>query len=131
MSESYNIYFAGELLPEHDANEVRARLAKLFNANDATLDKLFSGKRQLIKRDCDNATALKYKQAMERAGAVPIVRPVEPPAAAQPATPQPAKPTQAADRPMTTAERIPPFVVLIIVLPLGRSQPASMACVSV
>ncbi len=85
MSESYNIYFAGELLPEHDASEVRARLAKLFNANDATLDKLFSGKRQLIKRDCDKATALKYKQAMEKAGAKPVVTRSGESAEAQPA----------------------------------------------
>lgn len=73
MSETYNIYFAGELLPGHDDAEVRTRLAKLFNADDATLAKLFSGKRQLIKRDCSKATALKYKQAMEKAGAKPVI----------------------------------------------------------
>ena len=73
MSESYTIYFAGELLPGNDVTEVRGRLAKLFNANDATLEKLFSGTRQLIKRDCDKATALKYKQAMEKAGAKPVI----------------------------------------------------------
>jgi hypothetical protein len=91
MSDNYNIYFAGELLPGHDGTEVRGRLAKLFNANDATLDKLFSGRRQLIKRDCDKATALKYKQAMEKAGAVPVItRSGEATAAPTEPTPEPA-----------------------------------------
>ena len=71
MDARYSIYFAGELLDGHDRATVRAGLAKLFNADEATLDKLFSGKAQMIKRGCDKATALKYKQAMERAGAQP------------------------------------------------------------
>ena len=40
---------------------MRANLARLFNADEATLDKLFSGKIQLLKRDCDEATAEKYR----------------------------------------------------------------------
>ena len=104
MSETYNIYFAGELLPGHDEDEVRARLAKLFNANDATLEKLFSGKRQLIKRDCDKATALKYKQAIEKAGAKPLITragETAPAAEARPAesaTPAAKEPGNAVDR---------------------------------
>jgi hypothetical protein len=74
MEARYNILFAGELLEGRDMAEVRAALAKLFNADDATLDKLFSGKAQIIKRDCDKPTALKYKQAMERAGAKPVIK---------------------------------------------------------
>jgi hypothetical protein len=34
---------------------------------------LFSGKTQLVKSDCDQATALKYKVVMQRAGAEPTV----------------------------------------------------------
>ena len=102
MSDTYNIYFAGEVLPDHVDADVRSRIGKLFNANDATLDKLFSGKRQLIKRDCDKDTALKYKQAMERAGAKPIItRAGESPATedTSSASPDPApKPESAADR---------------------------------
>lgn len=69
MEARYNIYFAGQLLAGHALAGVRENIARLFNADDATLDKLFSGKAQLVKRDCDKATALKYKQAMEQAGA--------------------------------------------------------------
>ena len=68
MEPLYNIYYAGEVLAGFDQSQVRKSLGALFKAGDATLDKLFSGKPQLLKRDCDEATALKYKQAMERAG---------------------------------------------------------------
>ena len=69
MTERYNVYFAGRLVDGHDLDSVREKLAKVFNADQQTLDKLFSGKVQLIKSDCDKATALKYKVAMQRAGA--------------------------------------------------------------
>jgi len=107
MNDTYNIYFAGEVLPDHDGADVRTRMAKLFNANDATLDKLFSGKRQLIKRDCDKDTALKYKQAMERAGAKPIIARAGETAGASDAPAAPAgTPNKPAPEPMSAAERI-------------------------
>jgi hypothetical protein len=98
MEARYNVYFAGQLLAGHDLASVRSRLARLFNADDATLDKLFSGKAQLVKRDCDKATALKYRQAMEQAGALPVIKAVA--AQVEPA------PGDAAGKPMTAAERI-------------------------
>ncbi len=58
MEERYNVYFAGQVVEGYDLHSVRDKLAKVFNADQATLDKLFSGKAQLIKRDCDKATAL-------------------------------------------------------------------------
>jgi hypothetical protein len=85
MEARYNVYFAGELRAGHDLASVRDQLARLFKADSATLDKLFSGKAQLVKRDCDKATALKYKQAMEQAGAVPLIKPIAQPAASAPA----------------------------------------------
>jgi hypothetical protein len=74
MKERYNVYFAGQVMDGYDLHSVRDKLATVFNADQPTLDKLFSGKAQLIKRDCDKATALKYKEAMERVGAIPIVK---------------------------------------------------------
>jgi hypothetical protein len=96
MEERYNVYFDGQVMAGHDLGSVREKLAKVFNADQATLDKLFSGKRQLIKRSCDAATAQKFKAAMERAGAVPIIN-VEEPAAVTAAAPA---------RPLTAAEKI-------------------------
>jgi len=101
MDSRYNVYFEGQLLEGQDMANVRDKLARLFNADEQTLDKLFSGKAQLIKRECDQATALKFKQAIEQAGALPIIKEVgtSPPAqAAAPAAPAPAAAMTAAER---------------------------------
>lgn len=80
MEQRYNVYFAGEIIDGHEDRAVREALARLFRADDATLDKLFSGKAQLIKRECDRATAVKYQEAMERSGARALIRAAPPPA---------------------------------------------------
>lgn len=97
MEEQYNVYFAGQVMDGVELSDVRSKLAKVFSADKATLDKLFSGKPQLIKRECDKATALKFKQALERAGAIPIIKRAELAAAPTNTTPAP---------PMTAAEKI-------------------------
>lgn len=96
MEKRYNVYFDGQVIAGHDLGSVREKMAKVFNADQATLDKLFSGKRQLIKRSCDEATAQKFKAAMERAGAVPVIS-IDESATA---------PAEAPARPMTAAEKI-------------------------
>ena len=73
MEVRYNIYYAGTVLEGHDIASVRQQLGRLFKADDVTLDKLFSGQPQMIKRDCDKATALKYQEAMKKAGAKPLI----------------------------------------------------------
>lgn len=100
MEPRYNVYFAGEVLPEQDSDSVRRRVQALFKADEPTLARLFSGKPQLIKRECDKATALKFKQALERAGAKPVIKRL-PPAQEAPAQARPADPA-----PMTMAERL-------------------------
>jgi hypothetical protein len=59
MEERYNVYFAGQVIDGHDPVAVRENLGKIFNANQVVLDKLFSGKPQLVKRECDAGTAAK------------------------------------------------------------------------
>ena len=41
----------------------------MFNADDAKLEQLFSGRRVVIKKNIDRATAAKYQSALNRAGA--------------------------------------------------------------
>ncbi|MBE9539282.1 MAG: hypothetical protein IMF06_09390, partial [Proteobacteria bacterium] len=90
MGSLIDVCFAGQVLEGQELQNVRQKVQKLFNANPETLDKLFSGKTQLLKRGCDQATATKYQQAMERAGAVAILRPCEPkPTKAPSAVPAP------------------------------------------
>ena len=106
MSTRYNIYFAGQLVEGEQLETVRARLARLFNADEQTLDRLFSGKAQLLKRDCDKATALKYKQAMEKAGALPLVRASGGSGPAPTAVAPPLPEAKAQQKTLTAAERI-------------------------
>jgi hypothetical protein len=74
MEPLYDVCFAGQLLDGQELQSVRDKIQKLFNANPKTLEKLFSGNTQILKRGCDKATALKYKKAMEAAGAKPEIR---------------------------------------------------------
>jgi len=99
MKERYDVYFAGQIIDGHDPAVVREKLGKVFKANESVLDKLFSGKPQPVKRDCDSSTAVKYKRALEGAGAVPIIK------LAAEATQHPTAKTPAS-RPMSAAEKI-------------------------
>ena len=96
MTERYNVYFAGRLMDGHDLGSVREKLAKVFNLDQPTLDKLFSGKNQLIKSDCDKATALKYKVVMQRAGAEATINSLE--SESKQANPAPTKMQTAAEK---------------------------------
>ena len=109
MDPIYDVCFAGEVLQGQDLETVKLKIAKLFNANDTTLEQLFSGKTQLLKRGCDRETALKYKKAIEQAGAKPVIRKwnqttttESPKTAPQPTTPPPEAPKPK----LTAAERI-------------------------
>jgi hypothetical protein len=120
MSQRYDIFFAAKLVEGFDEVTVRSNVASLFKAKGPTLEKLFSGKPQLIKRGVDKPTAIKYKSAMQKAGAVPLIR-AHPntaaaarPAAARPkaARPKAALPAQGAPArkkiPATAAKRPAP-----------------------
>ena len=75
MDSLYDVCFSGQLLEGQPLHSVRQNIQKLFKTSPETLDILFSGETQLLKRGCDKATALKYKLAMERAGAKAVIRP--------------------------------------------------------
>ena len=107
MDPLYDVCFAGEVFQGQDLDTVKLKFAKLFKADDATLDKLFSGKTQLLKRGCDRETALKYKKAVEQAGAKPVIRTSAQTPAAESPDPAPISPTPATAAPkLTAAERI-------------------------
>jgi len=128
MDTRYHVMFAGELQEGHAIADVRAKMAKLFNANEATLEKLFSGQVQTIKRDCDRPTAAKYKAAIEKAGAKPIIKVA---ASSTDATSAP-PPSQRADnpdeqpssKPQTAAEKIAALAAAADAQP-AYSQPAA------
>lgn len=104
MSDLYEVAFSGQIAEGADLQEVRANVGKIFKADDAKLAQLFSGKRIVIKKNIDRQTAMKYQQALHKAGAVcelvnlsVSVETVE--AAPPPQTVEPATPEQPADAP--------------------------------
>ena len=65
----FEVAFSGQVSTGANPDEVKARVAKMFKADDAKLAQLFSGKRIVIKKNIDQATAAKYQTALNRAGA--------------------------------------------------------------
>lgn len=69
----YEIAFSAELVPGAQIEAVKTNLAKLFQADAARVDALFSGRRIVIKQNLDAAGAEKYRSTLARAGAVVAV----------------------------------------------------------
>jgi hypothetical protein len=67
--ELFEVAFSGQISDGAEPGEVKAKVAKMFNADDAKLAQLFSGRRVVIKKNIDRATADKYQTALNRAGA--------------------------------------------------------------
>lgn len=68
-NQLFEVAFSGQISDGANLEEVKARVGKMFNADDAKLTQLFSGKRIVIKKNIDQATAAKYKAALNSAGA--------------------------------------------------------------
>ncbi len=95
----FEVAFSGQISEGASADEVRAQIGKMFNADEAKLAQLFSGRRVVIKKNIDQATADKYRTALNRAGAECEVAAMGGGAAAS----QPAAATPAADTPASAA----------------------------
>ena len=109
-SVRYDIYFTGKLVEGCAPEQAQQQFAQLFKMTPEKASKLFTGQPQLIKRGVEKTEALKYKQALHKAGMLTAFKAHQPPAAqatvspsAQPApTPDtqstPASPPQAAQQ---------------------------------
>ena len=97
MSNLFEVAFSGELVPGADAVQVRANLARLFQADPQRIAALFSGRRTVIKSNLDAAGAEKYRLTLERAGARVEISPLaQAPVAAPASAPAPASTPAAA-----------------------------------
>lgn len=74
--ERFDIYFAGELLPDQPVATVREWLSRQFNLQGAALEQLFSGEPVRIKQGVDMETASRFRAAFRKAGALVDIRPV-------------------------------------------------------
>src|SRR5699024_1894353 len=62
-----------------DSDTVKSNLMRLFNVNDAKAAALLSGKRVVLKKNADQATAMKFRAALKQAGAVCELQSLEAP----------------------------------------------------
>ncbi len=89
----YKVVFNGEVFADRDLDTVKQNLAALYEMDVSRMERLFGGKRVVVKQDVDHAAALKYVAAFEQAGALcrieeigaPMVK--EPPPPPGPAAP--------------------------------------------
>lgn len=77
MSERFRLIFRGEVLPGQHPAVVRKRLSQAASFDDAALDRLFSGRPVVLKREADRATAARFQVLFKKAGARLRVMPVE------------------------------------------------------
>lgn len=70
MSDTrYNLVFSGQVVGGADPTTVKQNLAKLFKIDAARVEALFSGKPTVLKKDADQAAAMKFRAALRQAGA--------------------------------------------------------------
>lgn len=91
----YNVIFRGDIVTGHKLPDVKARFAQLFKVEPAKVEGFFAGKPVVLKANCDQATAAKFKAVLEQAGALVEVRSVAPPAPVPAPAPQAAAPAPA------------------------------------
>lgn len=75
MTGRYDVVFRGELQAGEDPGVVRQRLAALFKSPPGAIERLFSGQPVILRRDVDEVTASRYRDALRKAGAVCHLRP--------------------------------------------------------
>ncbi len=70
MAEQFIVAYNGRLAEGRSLDAVKRGVAQLFKVDVAKIAHLFNGQWTPIKRGIDQATAIKYQQALARAGAL-------------------------------------------------------------
>jgi uncharacterized protein YbjQ (UPF0145 family) len=110
MTDQYDIIFEGKTAPGKEIDSVKQALMKLLKADAGRVEQLFVGKPVSIRKNVDAATAEKYRKALEAAGALCHLRPINGAGSRKTsdrpeATPAPAPPkTKPAPRPAPAAK---------------------------
>ena len=93
----YNLYFCGSIYPDRDPAQVRQALARMLKLDDQAVNKLFSGRKVLIKRALSETELARYESAFKQAGAQVLVEPVTEEAAGLSLAPIEARPAPASE----------------------------------
>jgi uncharacterized protein YbjQ (UPF0145 family) len=77
MSDHYTVIFEGKILPGKDVDSVKKSLMRLLNQDEMVMDRLFSGKPIVIRKNVDAKTAGTFRKAFETAGAICMIKQVK------------------------------------------------------
>ncbi|MNQ19868.1 Inner membrane protein YjgN [compost metagenome] len=97
----YAVVFRGEVLEDFSRAQVQASFARLLGLNAERSEQLFTQPRTVLKKGLGHAEAVRYREALQRLGAVvsveaAIAQPAPPPGVPQQPPRQPATATRAA-----------------------------------
>jgi len=115
-TDTFDIFFSGQIMEGQNETEVRKKVGHIFKANEKQLERLFSGQAIKIKSGVDLDNAVKYRVAFRNAGALIDIKPTtaaNPKTEAQPqaASSQPSEtstqPQGTAGQPLASAEPQP------------------------
>lgn len=104
----FQVVFRGEITGDEPVEVVKRQLGNLFRMPPERVEALFSGKPVVVKKNIDEATAQRLKQAFLRAGAACEVRGPSSASAAAPATPDAGAATAAPAEPAAERSATPP-----------------------
>lgn len=71
----FDLVFSGELIDGCDPVRVRRDLERLFRTDASSVERLFTGRPVVIKKDLDEQTAARYRAALQQVGALCRIRP--------------------------------------------------------
>jgi hypothetical protein len=113
MSEElFNVVFRGDIVPGQVLPDVKLKFAQVFRLTPDKVDAYFSGKPVVLKKECDRATAEKFKAVLQQAGALVDIKSANAPAPApRPAPVRPVAPVQSAASVQPAAAPAQPAVV--------------------
>lgn len=98
--ERFDLIFRGDIVLGQPLATVKERLQQLFKADANTIERLFTGRPVAVKRRLDRATAQKYQQVLQKAGALVELVPARPEGSDSSA---PARPERAASSGLSLA----------------------------
>jgi hypothetical protein len=85
----FDLCYRGLLRPGADPDDTRRRLGATFKLKEAGLDRLFTGRPVIVKRDVDAATAAHFERLFAQAGAELTLVPVDKGGSLRPRDPTP------------------------------------------
>lgn len=69
MSHTYSVVFAGELIEGFEIESVKKAFADIFQVKNENVQKYFSGKPRVVKKNLDEETAARYQRVFAKYGA--------------------------------------------------------------